>query len=114
VTDEEIKALNDERHDALVVENAELREERDTARAALLQLSKSVAEITTDADLLAELNTKLTIIQCIAEQAERIYVREQMNGKWDSYALTELPAALAIMHVLKFISEHRMPVVMVP
>lgn len=64
------------------------------------------------ANLLAEHGAMLRVIQCIAEQAPRICVREQVDGKWGSYTLTEMPAELAIMHVLRFISEGRMPVVM--
>lgn len=39
-----------------------------------------------------------------------IYVREQVNGKWDSYALTELPSNKAIDHTLHFVKEGRIPV----
>jgi len=65
------------------------------------------------AQILTSRDAMLTVAQCISEQAPRIYVREEVNGKWDSYALTELPAELAILHVLRFIAEGRMPVVMV-
>ena len=46
----------------------------------------------------------------ITQHKNTIYVREQVNGKWGSYALTELPADLALDHALKFIEEGRIPV----
>ncbi len=49
----------------------------------------------------------------IVENANRIYVRENVKGKWGSYALTELPAELAIQHALRFIKERRVPVVLI-
>jgi len=64
-----------------------------------------------DITLLAGMGEMLTVIQCIAEQGSRIFVREEVDGKWGSYALTEMPTELAIMHVLRFVSEGRMPVV---
>lgn len=39
-----------------------------------------------------------------------IYVREQIDGKWDSYSLSELPADLAIDHTLRFIQQGIVPV----
>ena len=47
----------------------------------------------------------------ILENAERIYVREKVNGKWGAYALTELPPKLAIKHALRFIKEGIIPYV---
>lgn len=35
-------------------------------------------------------------------EPERVYVREQLEGKWGSHALTELPADKAIAHVVRF------------
>lgn len=46
----------------------------------------------------------------IAEYAGYIFVREQIDGKWGSYSLTELPPAHAIEHALRFIKEGRVPV----
>jgi len=45
----------------------------------------------------------------ILENAERIYVRERVDGKWGAYALTELPPKLAIKHALRFIKEGIIP-----
>jgi len=45
----------------------------------------------------------------IIENADRIYVRERLNGKWGSYSLTELPPKLAIKHALRFVKERRIP-----
>jgi len=47
----------------------------------------------------------------ILENAERIYVREKVEGKWGAYALTELPPKLAIKHALRFIKEGIIPCV---
>jgi hypothetical protein len=41
----------------------------------------------------------------IEQHAERIYVREQIGGKHDAYALTDLPPRLAIHYTLKFIRD---------
>ena len=58
------------------------------------------------------MNTLDDLIDYIARYKEHIYVREQLeiDGKWRSYALTELPANLAIDHALSFIKEGRVPV----
>ena len=47
----------------------------------------------------------------ILENAERIYVREKVEGKWGAYALTELPPKLAIKHALRFVKEGIIPYV---
>jgi len=46
----------------------------------------------------------------ILKYAQDIYVREQINGKWGGYALTELPPQKAIEHTLRFIKEGHIPV----
>lgn len=45
----------------------------------------------------------------IVKYCEDIYVREQVNGKWGSYSLAELPAKLALNNVMKFIKEGKVP-----
>lgn len=45
----------------------------------------------------------------IVEHASRIYVREQIDGKWGSFALTELPADKALSHALGFIKRDFIP-----
>lgn len=46
----------------------------------------------------------------IAEHAERIAVRAQVNGRWGSFFLTELPAAEALAYALRFVAEGRIPI----
>ena len=38
-----------------------------------------------------------------------IYVREQVDGKWGAFALSELPASKALGHALRFVKEGRVP-----
>lgn len=45
----------------------------------------------------------------IVKYADDIYVREQINGKWGSYSLTEMPTILALKHSMRFIKEGRVP-----
>jgi len=47
----------------------------------------------------------------IVENADKIAVREQVDGKWGSYWLTELPVKLALKHAMLFVKEGRIPVV---
>lgn len=51
------------------------------------------------------------IAEIVLEHADRIYVRDEMDGKWGSYALTELPVSKALAHAFRFILEGRVPVV---
>ena len=46
----------------------------------------------------------------IEENLDSIFVREQLNGKWGSYSLAELPAPLGIKHAFRFLRENRAPV----
>ena len=59
-----------------------------------------------------EIETLEDLVDYITRYKEHIYVREQLeiDGKWRSYALTELPANLAIDHALSFIKERRVPI----
>lgn len=41
----------------------------------------------------------------IEEHAETILIREQVFGHWGDYSLWDLPARLALKHVLRFIRE---------
>jgi len=45
----------------------------------------------------------------ILKYADCIAVRENVDGKWGSYWLTELPTKLALKHALSFIKERRIP-----
>ena len=45
----------------------------------------------------------LEAIDRLENNAESIFVREVVNGIWGSYALTKLPAPLAIAHVCRLI-----------
>lgn len=46
----------------------------------------------------------------ITMYASGIFVRVKLDGKYQSLALTELPAAMAIEHALRFVAEGRVPV----
>lgn len=45
----------------------------------------------------------------IVKYCEDIYVREQINGKWGSYSLAELPVKSALSNAMTFIKEGRIP-----
>lgn len=45
----------------------------------------------------------------IVKYADDIYVREQIDGKWGSYSLVELPTKVALKLVMKWIKEGRVP-----
>lgn len=45
----------------------------------------------------------------ISKYKTKIFIREQVNGKWGSFALSELSADKAIDHALRFIKEGRVP-----
>lgn len=45
----------------------------------------------------------------IVKYADNIYVREQIDGKWDSYSLTEIPTKLTLKWAMTFIKEGRVP-----
>lgn len=45
----------------------------------------------------------------IVKYADDIYVREQIDERWGSYSLTEMPTKLALKHVMRFIKEGRIP-----
>lgn len=56
-----------------------------------------------------EIMTLEEVCDYIAQYASTIYVAETVAGINDAYALTELPADLAIKNVLRFIKEGRIP-----
>lgn len=45
----------------------------------------------------------------IVKYADDIYIREQIDEKWGSYTLTEIPTKLALKHAMIFIKEGRVP-----
>lgn len=53
------------------------------------------------------------LVQYINKYKDLIYVREKVGGKWGAYALTELPARLAVSHFTRFanqfVNEGRIP-----
>lgn len=51
------------------------------------------------------------LAQYIRENLERIFVREQIDGKWDSYSLKQLPHKLRNNHIQRFLNEGRIPAV---
>jgi len=57
-----------------------------------------------------EVKTVEDLCDYIVIWAKDIYVRDQVDGKWDGYSLLELPAEKAIYHALRFIKEGLIPV----
>ena len=47
----------------------------------------------------------------IVKYADSIPVREEINGKWGSYFLTELPVKLALKHAMRFVKEGKIPII---
>ena len=47
----------------------------------------------------------------IEENADIIYVRENIDGRWGNFSLKELPIDLALKHKQRFLDEGRIPVV---
>jgi len=45
----------------------------------------------------------------IIKYADDIYVREQIDGKWGAYVLSEMPTKLALKWAMTFIKEGRVP-----
>ena len=57
---------------------------------------------------------KREIIKTCLENWDRIFIREQLDGKWGSFSLNEIAnynPKLAFDHVLRFMDEDRMPAV---
>jgi hypothetical protein len=49
------------------------------------------------------------ILDRIETHADSIFVREKLGGKWGYYALSDLPAKLALAHAIRFIREGAIP-----
>ncbi len=45
----------------------------------------------------------------IVKYADDIFVREQINGKWEVYSLSEIPVKLALKNVMRWIKEGVVP-----
>ena len=45
------------------------------------------------------------LLDLIEQNADRIAVREKVDGKWGSFHLTELPVRLALKHAFRFVRE---------
>lgn len=45
----------------------------------------------------------------VAEHCHEIAVRVEIDGKWDSYFLDELPPDKAILHAMRFIKLRQVP-----
>ena len=45
----------------------------------------------------------IELINTIEAEAEKIYVREKVDGFWGNVLLTELPAPLAIKHICRML-----------
>jgi len=54
------------------------------------------------------------LVAYIRDNAADIFVREQLEGAWGSYALTELPVATVLRLVAKWVSDGAVPVVLEP
>ena len=65
-----------------------------------------------DLNYLKDVWTINRLCDYIVENADRIAVRTQIDGKWGSYFLTELPIKEALHQAMRFIKESRVPVVM--
>ena len=48
----------------------------------------------------------------IEENADIIFVREKIDGRWGSFSLKDLPIDLALKHKQIFLDEGQLPVVM--
>lgn len=46
----------------------------------------------------------------IVRYAGVIFVREEIDGKWGSHSLTQLPGQLAVKHALRFVRDGVVPV----
>jgi hypothetical protein len=51
-----------------------------------------------------------TLPDYIERFADEIYVREQIDGEWGTYALTDLPVRLAIHHAMRLAADGYLPV----
>ena len=49
------------------------------------------------------------LCEYIVEYADEIYVREEIDGKWGTYLLAELPGQLAVKHALRFVVNGQVP-----
>jgi hypothetical protein len=49
--------------------------------------------------------TLAELLDEIEQNADSLYIREQIDGKWDSYALSSMPGQMAIGHAFRFIRE---------
>ena len=49
------------------------------------------------------------LMRYIIENAPLIYVREIVNGSWESISLKDLPGDKAIQHAFRFLQEGRVP-----
>jgi len=56
-----------------------------------------------------DIQTADDLLSYILEFQDVIYVREQVNGKWGSFSLEELPDDLRQNHVNRFLDEGRIP-----
>jgi len=59
---------------------------------------------------LEDIQTPQDLFAYIIEYQDAIYVREQIDGKWGSFALNELPDDVRQRHIIRFLDEGRVPV----
>jgi hypothetical protein len=46
----------------------------------------------------------------LAENYDRIFVREQVDGRWQNVSLAKLPYEKSLEHIIRFLTELRTPV----
>lgn len=54
-------------------------------------------------EILIPQNLTKRCLDLIEQNADRIYVRECINGKWGTYRLIDLPPRVAIAHVCRML-----------
>lgn len=66
-------------------------------------MSKDVSMAQEVLGSLIKLQQRLGRLSEALSTPEKVFVREQVEGKWGSYALTDLPVDIALKHVVRFI-----------
>lgn len=57
-----------------------------------------------------EIKTSEDLLAYIHEYESSIFIREQIDGKWGGYALSELSYSLRVKHIMRFVGEGIVPV----
>jgi hypothetical protein len=56
----------------------------------------------------------LVLMEYLEKYLDEIYVREEIDGKWQTCSLSELPVPKLISHVFRFLRENRVPARAIP